>query len=363
MKFLRYIAFSLLLLLTSFSVQAQDFTIYYESEQSGSIATVRLYLLNNLGTDIDLLAANFSIAYTSGTASLNSISNSWFEANWGAGFHIHVEGMNDAFLPKEYGGTQFQHRVWYGASIPLGGSPIKLSPGGSPTLAFEAEFTVTGVASFYSETSVEFPGNGFSSTVSPFLTFDIQPLSAFPVEWLDFTVQPIGDRTVQLDWVTATEENNAAFEIERSTDQLNFVKIGEVEGAGTSSSAKLYQWIDKKADQSVLYYRLKQKDFNGNYSYSDIREVHMTNFPNRVLTVFPNPTQSDLNLHLGAKEMLPCKLEVQDMTGRTLLKMSEVELGTKDYTMPVEAYPAGVYSVKVIESKTGKVYSSLFMKQ
>jgi len=131
-----------------------------------------------------------------------------------------------------------------------------------------------------------FPGSasGFitgtgSITSTPTFTFSTWDftLGSFgaplPVTWLYLRGKLEGDR-VALNWATASEVNNNRFEVERSTDGANFTKIGTVFGNGTTQDISEYSFADLEYPQTkMLYYRLKQVDDNGEFSYSVTIEV------------------------------------------------------------------------------------------
>ena len=104
------------------------------------------------------------------------------------------------------------------------------------------------------------------------------PFSAqIPVELTSFTANVI-NKTVRLNWITATELNNSGFEIERMsilTSQVSnsWEKIGFVTGNGTSTEVSTYSFVDNHPAQGKNYYRLKQIDFDGSFEYSNIIEV------------------------------------------------------------------------------------------
>ena len=79
---------------------------------------------------------------------------------------------------------------------------------------------------------------------------------------------------VILNWTTASELNNDYFTIERSKDAVEFQPIKFVEGAGNSNSILNYEIIDVNPFLGTSYYRLKQTDFNGKYSFSNIVSVN-----------------------------------------------------------------------------------------
>jgi len=95
-----------------------------------------------------------------------------------------------------------------------------------------------------------------------------------PVELTSFLGMVTQDG-IKLDWATATETNNRGFEIERASDGETFSKIGFVQGNGTSTKRNNYTFVDqsKFEQNAVVYYRLKQIDFDGTFSYSDAINV------------------------------------------------------------------------------------------
>ncbi len=93
-----------------------------------------------------------------------------------------------------------------------------------------------------------------------------------PITLISFDARRIGDQ-VQLDWATADEENNDFFTIERSLNGIDFQTLMTVDGAGNSASRLEYSVIDAFPAEGRNYYRLKQTDFNGQFSYSEVRSV------------------------------------------------------------------------------------------
>jgi hypothetical protein len=92
-----------------------------------------------------------------------------------------------------------------------------------------------------------------------------------PIELVSFNVKTIGD-LIHLEWVTGSEINNEIFYIEHSTDGKTFSIIGSLLGAGNSSIENYYSFIDNNASFSDFnYYRIKQVDFDGTYSYSPVQ--------------------------------------------------------------------------------------------
>jgi len=113
-----------------------------------------------------------------------------------------------------------------------------------------------------------------------------------PVELTFFDAVDGDDCSIALEWTTATETNNDYFQLERSTDGVNYTVIGVVEGSGNSSTANTYTFIDD-APSANNYYRLRQVDFAGDGSVSSQLVVKSQCFEGNRNTVeiFPNPVR------------------------------------------------------------------------
>lgn len=113
-----------------------------------------------------------------------------------------------------------------------------------------------------------------------------------PVELSEFHCSIEGER-VALVWHTASESNNEKFEIEKSVDGSTFIKVAEISGSGTSNQMHQYYWVDSSYNIPGLYYfRLKQIDFDGTSTYSDICQVSFASDKNS--NIFPNPFKEEL---------------------------------------------------------------------
>jgi len=91
-----------------------------------------------------------------------------------------------------------------------------------------------------------------------------------PVEFGKLYTQLVSNTNVRVSWETYTEKNNNFFSIERSTDGVNFIEIGQVLGQGNSDIKIEYNYLDQSLETGVYYYRVKQVDFDGKYDYSNI---------------------------------------------------------------------------------------------
>jgi hypothetical protein len=136
---------------------------------------------------------------------------------------------------------------------------------------------------------------------SPFTfgTKSLDEIHPLPVTFVAFTGRQDGNSVV-LEWTTLSENNNDYFEIERSSDGINFVTIGYVEGAGNSNSRIDYSFNDNAPEQGRLYYRLSQVDFDGTREYADkIVTVLYAGYDFDQLTIVPNPTHGLFRINVG----------------------------------------------------------------
>lgn len=142
-----------------------------------------------------------------------------------------------------------------------------------------------------------------------------------PVEWLEAKAE-WKDHSAEVSWSTATEINNSHFVIERSYDRENFEAIGEVNSnapSGNSLSILNYQFNDQEAYYSnypVVYYRIKQVDFDGSFDYSRTLALQKSGIP--TFAVFPNPSEGVINVNLPDEGMT---IEVWDIAGKMVDKI------------------------------------------
>ncbi len=145
----------------------------------------------------------------------------------------------------------------------------------------------------------------------------IEVSGAMPVELSQFTVQPKDDGAL-LNWSTASETNNAYFAIERGINGIDFEEVSKVAGKGTSYASNEYDYFDTDLpDHKFVYYRLRQVDHNGNYSFSQVRAI-LNKVQEGDLRVYPNPTKSKIELLLSGDIKESIRVQIFDLNGRLL---------------------------------------------
>jgi hypothetical protein len=184
--------------------------------------------------------------------------------------------------------------------------------------------------------------------------------SILPIELIDFSGNRSDDHVI-LNWSTASETNNNYFTLERSDAGGQFVAIGKVKGAGTSSQTLYYTFNDDGAPSSECYYRLKQTDFNGISAYSPVIFIRATgNF--MVETVYPNPATDLLTVAVLHEKSVTVNLSVYDVLGKCVYVSSRSSAGANGaFNIDISKLAPGVYVLKV---EGGAVRSShTFIKQ
>lgn len=150
-----------------------------------------------------------------------------------------------------------------------------------------------------------------------FVAYNKQSIEILPIELLSFTAEAVNNNVI-LNWQTATEINNDFFTIERSKDAVTWEEILTKSGAGNSNSVTNYDDIDYHPLIGISYYRLKQTDYDGKTSYSNIEAV---NFENIDINIYPNPANDHLNINISNDENNGLiTLKIIDVAGKIVLK-------------------------------------------
>lgn len=122
----------------------------------------------------------------------------------------------------------------------------------------------------------------------------INTTSILPIELISFKPQCLGKDAI-IRWVTASETNNSHFIVERSIDGAQFQQIAQIQGSGNSSELIEYSYIDTQKPAGIVYYRLKQVDFNGTENSFQITALDCQKYTAE-LKVIPNPFSDKISI-------------------------------------------------------------------
>jgi len=142
--------------------------------------------------------------------------------------------------------------------------------------------------------------------------------NSLPISITEFTVQK-KDVNVVVKWETASETNNDFFTVERSTDGKTWETVYTCKGAGNSTETNIYSFVDTEVEAGIIvYYRLKQTDYDGNSTYSKIQSIDIFSNSISEFTVYPNPSNpNNVNIIISSKEDKVI-LQVTDNIGRSI---------------------------------------------
>lgn len=169
-------------------------------------------------------------------------------------------------------------------------------------------------------------------------SFDLGSL--LPVNLSAFTADAFKNSKTLLQWETQGETDNDFFGIEHSLDGIYFEEIGRIEGSGTTEGLMTYKHYHDTPAVGTNFYRLRQNDFDGSYSYSDIASVKIEKEFNQV-EVYPNPTSEALNVKISGN-IGGVQINLIDGSGRLHMN-KKIEAQILSTTILVGQLPRGIY--------------------
>ena len=234
-------------------------------------------------------------------------------------------------------GAQWWSAAWLPNNANIGSAPAVLAGTGTVTAA---ALTIDNVYTPWVLSSVSAP---------------------LPVELVAFTSQCNGN-AVELNWTTASETNNDFFTVQRSEDGVSFQDIGVVAGNGSSTQMNSYSFVDHLPMTSAVYYRLKQTDYNGQFSITPLIVQEQCGTAGEVISSFGlgndivvsiyTPLESDYTVHVfDAQGKLVLVNEVSAEEGSNRYEMNDIIPADGIYLITVTGASGIQYSNKVYVQK------------
>lgn len=311
------------------------------------------------------------------TSNQGCLSSSEQQGNWYY-FSPSVGGDIGLTISPQNGADDYDFALWgpmASVSCPPSGPPVRCSysddPGdtGMNDVAIDFSETWAGDKWVSELTNVQVGEvyimyiDNWSTSGQPFdLNWDLTngaslDCTVLPVELLTFTVDNLETEN-RLNWATATEHNSDNFELQRSIDGIEFQSIAQIVAAGTSSSTMNYSYLDEKPKNGVNYYRLKQTDLDGSFTYSTI--VSTTNRLGDLTVRDPFQLENgDLNLEVYSTQPGSLIFELFDLTGRRIVEQhAGFGSGSIHITIPINRPAIGTYIYRVTDQNGGTLRSS-----
>lgn len=172
--------------------------------------------------------------------------------------------------------------------------------------------------------------------------------SPLPVQLISFEAKS-SDGYVKLNWRTASEINNDYFTVERSNGGEKFEEVLTVKGMGTKTTETHYSHKDMNPYAGISYYRLKQTDFDGKFSYSDV--VSISTDRSNLWSVFPNPSDGNFfNVQVGLEEAgKPILVEMSNSAGQNVFSFQSIADNEGRLSIkPLQALQPGFYVTSIM---------------
>ena len=182
--------------------------------------------------------------------------------------------------------------------------------------------------------------------------------SVLPVELLFFSSRAL-ESSIQLDWATASEENNDFFVLARSSDGVAFSELARIAGNGTSSERNTYTYLDQNPLIGANYYRLTQVDFNGQ---SEQFEVLLAFFEaEEEVIVFPNPVTDKVTIQFGSQfSRTTADLVISSLSGKKVWSNQLFLTGSR-LELYLNSIPSGTYLLEMTNQTSS--HQSIFIKR
>lgn len=189
--------------------------------------------------------------------------------------------------------------------------------------------------------------------------------SVIPVELFSF-VATVNGTAISLIWETASESNNAGFSVERQSNNSSFIEVSFIAGFGTSTEKHSYSFVDSNLAAGSYVYRLKQVDFNGEYSYSELvnAEIEIP-LSLELFQNHPNPFNPQTNISYTLNTASVVKLVIYNYLGEEIVNLVNAEQPAGKYTVnwsPSSNLSSGTYIYRLQVNETAISKKMIFLK-
>lgn len=315
-------------------------------------------------TDNGMTVANFEdyVGNAAVNYTMNVEGGGTQSVNWGSGIdNLVFDNLGNLWAQQDGGNGH----IWVIRPDHTPANPkvdvFATTPSGSETsgLTFTPNFrqgflSVMGAAGTNTASAIDAAGASVVFNVSNTVVIGrkqfLGSLAAIPVEYADFFLERLGKSNVNVKWSTASETNNQLFEVERSTDGMQFTSIAKVNSQnGNSTIPQFYQYTDLSLSPAVYYYRIKQVDFDGGYAFSPVRSVNLTeNNRFNVNEVYPNPFSNKVNVSINSAVATIVNITMNDINGREIKASAhKVIEGLNTVEFNAAELVSGVYFITV----------------
>ncbi|OIO99452.1 MAG: hypothetical protein AUJ98_11185 [Bacteroidetes bacterium CG2_30_33_31] len=243
------------------------------------------------------------------------------------------------------GGTTYTGNAAFGSGDQIGATGTYIVYSGNA----KGSVLVTGLTpgTIYYFDVVEYNGTGSSTNYKggAGAASGFTDHSALPIELVDFSANS-NPNGIELNWTTATEINNNYFEIQRSIDGIEFTDVARVNGAGNSNIILNYNFLDNNVSNGIVYYRLKQIDFNGKANLSKMIFVNADG--NNSLDIIKVISENNqLDIYLNKANDQSSVISVYNSNGQLINESISNKKGSQVVRMNMSGNASGIYFINV----------------
>jgi len=197
-------------------------------------------------------------------------------------------------------------------------------------------------------------------TLTDYITITINKggnIAPLPIELISFEASSVVDG-VNLSWITSSEINNEGFEIEHSTDGRIWERIDFVPGFGNTTDQQNYRYLHESPSEGLNYYRLKQLDFDGVFSYTDIEVVEIK--IDKEIKIYPSLATNEINIQLNQAANRETTIEIFDFMGR-VVHVENLAEDSSEHVINISNLHQGHYILRI--NRRGDNFSGRFLKK
>ncbi len=254
--------------------------------------------------------------------------------------------------PISYGGVTINPA---GPATPIG-SPVPTEQGGTIQFYSNGTYLYTPPTNYSGPDKLTYPICDVTAIAPQPLCNDaiihllIAPSSPLTANGISLTTATTADGSVKLNWLTASENNTAYFEVERSFDNKTFSTIGTQPAAGNSAAQTKYSTTDYIRGlpvYGVIYYRVKLYDNDGSFKYSNISIVR---FNDAEVSIWPNPAKDFLQISYFSNTNTHMEIHVLDVQGKRLLtQQAGISKGMNQINVKgIHSLAEGTYFIEIV---------------
>lgn len=303
---------------------------------------------------------NFSLGNSA--APVNTICNngSTFEDNYGVNSYVDNAVQNYTTTYTEVNGNPL-YFVFSSFFLTNGDTlyAYKGTTTSSPLLGkYYGTRSAFSVGSDAGSVTFQFKSNGINDLGSSGWNADISCDDPLPINFIEFKAI-LKDESVKLEWIISDQINNDYFVVERSNNGKDFIPFDTIKGSGNYTGKVNFSCIDFNPFKGTSYYRLKQVDLDGQFSFSKMQSV--TAPDNSYIKVYPQPAEDKVILSFSRQEIHKIEIQLVDKVGRVILTKEETDIQNNEVSLDLSCLLSDIYILVI--KQDGNIFTQKIYKK